>query len=56
MSNKNVGFSLVVAGVIIGLFFAFADVIVVGNPARFGYIQIIGTVVGVLTFVVGIIS
>ena len=55
MSTKNMGLILAVIGVLLGLLFALADVIGVGDPAQFGYIQIIGTVVGVLIFIGGVI-
>jgi hypothetical protein len=55
MSPRSAGLALAVLGILVTLLFALADVIGVGNPARFGYIQIAGTVVGALIFIAGLV-
>ncbi len=55
MSSKTAGLIVAVGGVLVALFFALLDVIGLGNPARFGYYQIGGTVIGVLILIVGLV-
>lgn len=56
MSSKRVGLIVAVVGVLVGLLFALADLIGFGrSPGLFGTNQIIGTVVGVLIFVAGVV-
>ncbi|MGH7452044.1 MAG: hypothetical protein ACRENG_11900 [bacterium] len=55
MSSKTVALIVTIVGLLVALFFAFADIMGVGNPARFGCRQIVGTVVGALVFIVGLV-
>lgn len=56
MSSKTIGLIVAIVGVLVGLFFVLADVIGVGaSPDRFGSRQIIGTAVGALIFIVGVV-
>lgn len=56
MPAKTAGLVLAIAGVLVALFFLLADVIgVSGSPGRFGIQQIIGTAVGAVIFIVGMI-
>lgn len=55
MSSKTVTLIVTIVGLLVALFFALADVIGVGNPARFGSSQIGGTVVGAVVFIVGLV-
>lgn len=54
MSNKTIWLIAAIVGLIIALVFALADVFGIGQPP-FGLRQIIGTIVGVVILVVGII-
>lgn len=56
MSGKSTAIVLIVVGVLVALLFALADVIGVGrDPGTFGIRQIVGTIIGVVIFVVGIV-
>ncbi|MGH7599207.1 MAG: hypothetical protein ACREOI_22855 [bacterium] len=55
MSSKTLALIMTIVGLLIAVFFAFADMTGVGNPARFGSRQIGGTVVGALVFIVGLV-
>lgn len=55
MSSKTVALLVTITGLLVALFFALADVIGVGNPARFGSKQMGGTMVGALIFIVGLV-
>ena len=54
MSSKTVVLIVTIVGLLVALFFALADVMGVGNPARFGSKQSGGIVVGALVFIVGL--
>jgi hypothetical protein len=53
-SQKTISVVLLVVGIVILLLSVFANPIGIGNPARFGYIQIAGTIVGVIVTLVGL--
>ena len=54
MSSRTTGMIMAIAGFLVALLFALADVIGVGrNPGAFGYQQLIGTAAGVLVLIVG---
>ena len=56
MSLKTVGIIVAVVGLLVGLAFVLADVIGIGqHPGGFGIRQLIGTVVGVVIVVVGVV-
>jgi hypothetical protein len=55
MSSRNIGFILIVIGVIVVLAFVLADAFSMGGaPNRFGPMQIVGVVVGVVLIIVGV--
>jgi hypothetical protein len=53
MSQKNLGYILIVVGVVILLVSVFADTLGIGSSASFGWKQIAGTVIGVLVALAG---
>jgi hypothetical protein len=56
MSNRTLGIILLVVGIVVALLFGLADVIGIGtDPSGFGFAQIIGLIVGILLFIVGLI-
>jgi hypothetical protein len=55
MPSKTVALIVTIVGLLVALFFAFADVMGVGNPARVGYRQIGGIVVGAVVFIAGLV-
>lgn len=56
MSRKTLGLILLIVGVIVALLSVLADMVGVGMlPGTFGLGQIIGTIVGVAAFVVGLV-
>ena len=56
MSLKTVGIILIIGGAIVALVFALADVIGISQmPDTFGFLQIIGTIVGVAAIIVGVV-
>ena len=56
MSSKTVGITVAVVGLLVGLAFVLADVIGIGqHPGGFGVRQLIGTVVGIVIVVVGVV-
>jgi hypothetical protein len=54
MSSKTTGLIVAIVGLVVGLFFALAGVIGVGDPA-FGPYQIAGTAIGVVVLIAGIV-
>ena len=56
MSNRTLGIILLIVGILVALLFGLADVIGIGtDPTGFGFAQIIGLIVGIVLFVVGLI-
>ena len=55
MQKKTLGIVLLIVGIIVAAIFATADITGLGSDPVFGYVQIAGTVVGVIAFVVGIV-
>jgi hypothetical protein len=54
MSLRTVGLIIAIAGIIIALVFALADVIGLGGlPDRFGWRQTVGTGFGIAAFIAG---
>lgn len=54
-NRKTIGMALLVIGVVLLVASLAADVIGIGGTAIFGYKQIIGAIVGVITAVVGFV-
>ena len=56
MSSKTIGIVALIAGIVIALVFALADLLGIGShPDVFGQRQIIGIVIGGVVFIVGIV-
>lgn len=53
--KKTTSIVLLIVGIAILVLSLFANSIGIGNPARFGYIQIIGAIVGAIVAVVGLV-
>jgi hypothetical protein len=53
-SQKTIGVVVLVVGIVVLLLALFANAIGIGNPARFGYIQIAGTIVGAILTLAGL--
>lgn len=54
MSTKMISLIVALVGLLVAILSALLDVIGIGNPARFGYYQISGVVIGGLVFIVAI--
>ena len=57
MSTRKKGLVRIIVGLLLALYFALADVIGMGrNPDMFGFFQIVGTAVGVVILVAGVVT
>jgi hypothetical protein len=54
MSQRTVGISVAVVGLIVGLLFVLADVIGLGGTPGFGRNQLIGLIAGAVVLVIGV--
>jgi uncharacterized membrane protein len=52
--KKTIGIVLIVVGIVVLLLAVLANPLGIGNPARFGFIQIAGVVVGAIVALVGL--
>jgi len=55
MDKKTLGVVLLIAGIVLAAIFLTADITGLGEGYKFGYKQIIGTIVGAVVFVVGLV-
>jgi len=55
MDKKFLGTILLAAGIILAAVFAALDIVGLGREPGFGYIQIAGTVIGVIALIIGLI-
>ncbi len=53
MSQKTLGYVLIVVGVVLIVLSVFADTLGIGSGGGFGWKQIVGTVVGIVVALVG---
>ncbi len=55
MDKKTLGYALLIGGIVLAAIFLTADMTGLGEGLEFGYKQIIGTVVGAIAIVVGLV-
>ncbi len=55
MDKKTLGIVILIVGIILAVVSATLDIIGLGRQPGFGYWQILGTTVGVIAFVIGLV-